>query len=129
MPDFFDQEKVRHWLLKLILSFDKDLENINYIFCSDDYLLEINKTYLNHDYYTDIITFPYRQDDVVESDIFISLDRVLENSTELNVSFEDELHRVIVHGVLHLCGLKDKSDEEASRMRKAEDEALKLLNQ
>ena len=128
MPDFFDQEKIRHWLLDLILSFGKDLDYINYIFCSDDYLLEINKTYLNHDYYTDIITFPYNQDDRIESDIFISLDRVIDNSSDLNVLYRDELHRVMAHGVLHLCGLTDKSKEEASIMRKAEDEALKLID-
>ncbi len=98
---------------------------LNFIFCPDDYLLEINRKYLKHDYYTDIITFPYRQHpEPLEADIYISIDRVKENATNLGVSFQDELLRVIIHGVLHLLGYKDKSPEDLARMREMEEQCL-----
>ena len=100
---------------------------ISYIFCSDDYLLDINKTYLKHDFYTDIITFDYTDAKKISGDLYISIDRVRDNAQELNLGFEQELHRVIIHGVLHLLGLKDKTEEEAKEMRKAEEECLKSL--
>ncbi|HRD08546.1 MAG TPA: rRNA maturation RNase YbeY, partial [Saprospiraceae bacterium] len=101
------------------------LVQINYIFCSDDYLLQINQEYLQHDYYTDIITFPYQQGKNIESDIFISLDRVRENAAEFaDGDYARELLRVIAHGLLHLSGYGDKTDEEALKMRAAENKAI-----
>jgi rRNA maturation RNase YbeY len=123
-PNFFDNEKLKQWLLDTLAQYGKEVKVINYIFCSDDYVLQINQEYLNHDYYTDIITFPYQQDKMIESDIFISLDRVYENADTMQVTKKQELLRVIVHGVLHLCGLKDKTDDDVYQMRKAEDDAL-----
>ena len=103
----------------------KKLERLTYIFCSDDYLLDINKTNLQHDYYTDIITFNLSPDvAIIDGEIYISIDRVRDNAAQLNVTLKQELHRVIFHGVLHLCGLKDKSSKEAKRMRLAENELL-----
>lgn len=121
-----DEEQCRKWLCKIAANEGSDISRLTYIFCSDEYLLEINKTYLDHDYYTDIITFPYKQGPVLESDMFISIDRIKENATELGVDFEEELHRVMAHGVLHLIGYQDKSDEDISTMRKKEEAALAL---
>ncbi|MBU2020039.1 MAG: rRNA maturation RNase YbeY [Bacteroidetes bacterium] len=112
------------WLVKVLKSFNNSLGDVNFIFCSDDYLLNINKEHLNHDYYTDIITFDYCDGKIVSGDLFISVDRVRDNAENLEIDFLDELHRVMVHGVLHLCGLKDKSENEAAEMRSAEDKAL-----
>jgi rRNA maturation RNase YbeY len=120
-------EDTDFWLGKIVSRYKRKLGDVNYIFCSDDYLLEINKEHLNHDYYTDIITFDYCESGVVAGDLFISIDRVRDNSLNLRVDFLDELHRVMAHGVLHLCGLGDKSDEEINTMRAAEDSALSLL--
>ena len=99
------------------------------ILCDDDYLLEINKQYLQHEFYTDIITFDYVENGVINGDIFISVDRVKENATSFGVSEREELMRVFAHGVLHLSGLKDATSEEASQMRKAENESLELLKE
>jgi metalloprotein, YbeY/UPF0054 family len=104
----------------------KELGEISIIFCSDEHLLEMNKEYLEHDYYTDIITFDYTQEDLVSGDLFISLDRVQDNSDEFDVLFQDELHRVCVHGLLHLCGYKDKSESDEELMRSKENEMLEL---
>ena len=109
------------WLSVTCVDELKVLEEVNLIFCSDEYLLKLNIEYLQHDYYTDIISFDYCEDDKILGDLFISKDRVLENSIDNNVSFVFELQRVIVHGVLHLCGYKDKTDEEAALMRSKED--------
>ncbi len=109
------------WLSDTCVDELKVLEEVNLIFCSDEYLLKMNIEYLQHDYYTDIISFDYCEEDKILGDLFISKDRVLENSIDNNVSFELELQRVIVHGVLHLCGYKDKTDEEAALMRSKED--------
>jgi rRNA maturation RNase YbeY len=104
-----------------------DLGELNFIFCSDDYLLNINKQYLNHNYYTDVITFDYCNQNILSGDIFISLDTVRENSKEYSVSFDNELYRVMIHGVLHLLGFDDKSDIDKVQMKNAEDEALLSL--
>jgi len=104
-----------------------DLGELNFIFCSDDYLLNINKQYLNHNYYTDVITFDYCNQNILSGDIFISLDTVKENSKDYSVSFENELYRVMIHGVLHLLGFDDKSDIDKVQMKNAEDEALLSL--
>lgn len=103
------------------------LGDINYIFCSDEELLEINIRHLNHSTYTDIITFDYTEGNKISSDIFISIDRVEENAKKFKVSFEEELHRVMIHGILHLCGYKDKSKADAELMRKKENAALKMF--
>lgn len=121
--------KIKQWIKQIIESKGKKTGNITYIFCDDEYLLEVNKQYLQHDYYTDVITFDYVENDLIGGDIFISTDRVRENAIAFGSSETEELHRVIIHGALHLLGLKDKSEAEASQMREAENEALKLLNE
>lgn len=103
----------------------RSLDSLNYIFCTDKKLLEINRQYLQHDFYTDIISFDLSADKVVTGEIYISIDRVKENARNLGVSFRSELHRVIFHGALHLCGYKDKKKEEISEMRRREDYWLK----
>ena len=115
------------WLNTIASSYDYEIDSANYIFCSDDYLLEVNREYLNHDYYTDIITFDNSDEEgIIESDIFISIDRIKDNAQKHEVSFENELLRVMAHGLLHLCGFKDKTEEEATEMRNAENKALSL---
>ncbi|MCL4107804.1 UNVERIFIED_CONTAM: hypothetical protein GTU68_027189 [Idotea baltica] len=104
------------------------LQVINYIFCSDEYLLEINQNYLKHDYYTDIISFPYSEKpSPLQGDIFISIDRVMENAKDREISFEKELLRVVSHGFLHFCGYKDKTEEEQENMRRKEEEMMQLF--
>ena len=115
------------WLKIIIDSNNKKLSFLNYIFCSDEYLHDINMKYLNHDTLTDVITFPY-SDDLIEGDIFISIDRIRENAVKLNVPFDNELHRVMVHGLLHLIGLNDKTENEKKLMTKNENESLSILN-
>lgn len=118
---------LKNWI-KAVIDFHKKKQGpINYIFCSDEYLLGMNRQYLQHDEYTDIITFDYSESELVSGDIFISIDRVKENAEERGIAFLNELHRVMIHGVLHLTGLKDKTPEESSAMRKAEDHALTLF--
>ena len=115
-PEFFIS-----WLSDCCDAEGKSLEEVNLIFCSDEYLLQKNIEFLQHDYYTDIITFDYCQGDLIMGDLFISKDRVIDNAHTNGVSFENELNRVIVHGVLHLCGYKDKSVDEEKLMRSKED--------
>jgi len=117
-----------NWISKVCSSENHEFGDISLIFCSDDYLLDINRTHLDHDYYTDIITFDYTENKIVSGDLFISIDRVRDNATDFNFSFEHELHRVIIHGVLHLCGYKDKSDEEEKLMRTKENNALSMIS-
>lgn len=105
---------------------EKDVDFITIIFCSDEYLLDINKQYLGHDYYTDIITFDYSED-VIQSDIYISIERIADNAISNSVSLEDEIYRILLHGVLHLCGYKDKTIEEKKQMTKKEDEYLLVI--
>ncbi|MFK7953352.1 MAG: rRNA maturation RNase YbeY [Ekhidna sp.] len=119
---------VSDWLSKLISNNNHSLSDLNYIFCSDDYLLSINKEHLDHDYYTDIITFDSSESESqIEGDIFISVDRVKENASTLNQPFTRELHRVMAHGLLHLFGFADKTDDEKKLMREKEDLCLSLL--
>jgi rRNA maturation RNase YbeY len=101
--------------------------DINIIFCSDDYLLEINKQYLQHDYYTDIITFDYKDNNLISSDIFISVDRLKDNAQTLQISFDSELKRIIIHGLLHLCGYEDDTTEKRSNMSLKEDYYLSQI--
>ena len=116
-----NEEKRAEWLEKLILEEGKKPGDINYILCDDEYLLEINRQYLDHDYYTDIITFDYCKGKIISGDIFLSLQRVLDNASMLETKQEEELNRVLAHGILHLCGYKDKSEEEQKTMRSKED--------
>ena len=109
------------WLEDLILSENKKPGDINYIFCDDEYLLKVNQDYLDHDYYTDIITFDYVKGKTISGDIFVSLPRILDNASTLSQNFESEFNRVLAHGILHLCGYKDKTEEEKSQMRAKED--------
>ena len=122
------EESLSNWITEVCYNESKEFGDISLIFCTDEYLLEMNRTHLDHDYYTDIITFDYTENQLVSGDLFISIDRVRENSSDFNVSFVHELHRVIIHGVLHLCGYKDKSDEEEKLMRSKENEALSLIS-
>ena len=119
--------EMESWIADVCSNEGKVLDELSLVFCSDNYLLEINQQHLNHDYYTDIITFDYSVDSVICGDLFISVDRVLENAGSFGVSFLHELHRVIIHGVLHLCGFNDKSSEEEAIMRSKEDCALLLM--
>lgn len=119
--------RLRKWLKGVIENEKKKVGEIGYLFCDDKYLIEVNRQYLQHDTYTDIITFPYNEGDVVSGDILISVERVEENAKKFGVEFESELHRVMVHGVLHLLGQGDKTEKEAKKMHQREDEALKLL--
>ena len=126
MPDI-DIEKVSTWLEMVAESHSRRIGNLCYLFCNDDEILDVNRRFLNHDYFTDIITFDYSRKDKVSGDIFISLDTVKSNSVDLKTSYNTELLRVIVHGLLHLCGIKDKSPEERIVMEKNEDQALEML--
>lgn len=119
---------LNRWIDEVIKKHGKKMGKITYLFCSDERIIEDNVSFLNHDTYTDIITFDYVEGDSVSGDILISLDRVGENASYFDVPFEQELHRVIIHGVLHLLGFKDKTDQEASQMRCKEEESLKLLS-
>jgi probable rRNA maturation factor len=127
----FTDERCFEWLSKVCAKESFILEELNLIFCSDEYLLGVNKEHLNHDYYTDIITFDYctkyNESTQVIGDLFISIDRVKDNALLFDESFENELFRVISHGVLHLCGYSDKTDEEKVIMKRKESEALLLL--
>jgi probable rRNA maturation factor len=124
-----NQEEIRLWIESLCSGYDADIQMINYVFCSDDYLLDINKEHLNHDYYTDIITFDMRdaKGQPIEADIFVSIDRVKDNAKEEGVGFPVELHRVLIHGLLHLIGYSDKTKREAAQMRAQEEKCLSLL--
>ncbi|OFX52809.1 MAG: rRNA maturation RNase YbeY [Bacteroidetes bacterium GWB2_41_8] len=121
------KRKISGWIKETIISEGKIPGEISFIFCSDNFLLEVNKQYLNHDYFTDIITFDYVENDVISGDIFISCDRVKENAKEFNAEFLNELSRIIIHGVLHLCGYKDKSKKDKFLMTQKEDFYLNVL--
>ena len=123
-----NEEAISGWISNVIKSENKKEGEINYIFCDDEYLLEINKEHLQHDYYTDIISFDYSVGNEINGDMFISVDRVKENAEDFNVTFDDELKRVIVHGVLHYCGYKDKSEVDELLMRSKEDEKLAMFH-
>ena len=127
IPAFFSEEKVKRWLEAVAEKHACTIGTISFIFCNDDYILDINQKYLNHDYYTDVITFDYREENTLSGDVFISLDTVQSNADDFNTTFEEELHRVIVHSVLHLIGFKDKSEDEERVMRESENKCLDLL--
>lgn len=115
------------WIRDIASKHGKTIGEIAYVFCDDAKILEVNRQYLGHDYYTDIITFDYCEDDKLSGDIFISLDTVKSNSVTYGTDYYDELTRVIIHGILHLCGYKDKSDDESKAMRALEDAAIAAL--
>ena len=126
--ELFQAENVKKWISEVVQRRQKRVGNISYLFFVVVYLLGVNQQYLNHDTYTDIITFDYVAADLISGDIMISVDRVGENAEKFGVPFVQELHRVIIHGVLHLLGQGDKSDSEAAEMRRQEEEALALWN-
>ncbi len=121
-----NSKSIEEVLVKYIFEAGNQCDEINYIFCSDEFLLKLNKEYLDHDFYTDILSFQMG-DDPVQGDIYISIDRVRENASVLSLSFHDELYRVIAHGVLHFLGNKDKTDDEKKIMRAKEDEVIELI--
>lgn len=127
--DLTHPQAVSKWLLKVVEQEGKELVSLTYVFCSDEYLFRLNQEYLQHDTYTDVITFPYGEENEIEGDIFISIERVKENAATFKTSFERELHRVMVHGLLHLCGYGDKGEEESSLMRKMESDYLRQLEE
>lgn len=120
------KREVTKWIKDVAASYGKKVGDISYIFCSDEKILEINKEYLQHDYYTDIISFDYTDEDVISGDLFISLDTVKSNSEQFNTDYHEELHRIIIHGILHLCGINDKGPGERERMTECENKALEL---
>ena len=117
------------WIKAVVASYKRRLGDIGYMFVDDEKILEVNREYLGHDYYTDVITFDYDEDDVVSGDIVISLDTVRSNSELFGKEYYDELHRVIIHGILHLCGINDKGPGEREIMEAAENKALALLKE
>lgn len=123
-----DEAVFTDWISRVVESEHKELGELSYIFCDDAYLLELNKQYLDHDTLTDIISFDYTEGDVISGDIFISIERVIDNANDLNISFTEELKRVIIHGVLHYCGYKDKSDKDEVLMRQKEDEKILMFH-
>ena len=126
-PATIDEPKVSRWIQNVVEEHEGLLGEIFIQFVSDEHLLEINRESLDHDYYTDIITFDYVAGELISGDLFISVDRVGENAAKIGASFDYELHRVIIHGVLHLIGYADKTEEDSADMREAEDDCLKML--
>lgn len=114
------------WVKRVAASYGRKVGDVAYIFCDDEEILRVNRQYLQHDYYTDIITFDYDEGDVISGDLFISLDTVRTNAEQLGVSYEQELNRVIIHGILHLCGINDKGPGEREIMEAAENKALAM---
>lgn len=123
MPKIKKRETT-NWIKRVAASYDRKIGEIAYIFCSDEKIIEVNREYLQHDYYTDIITFDYCEGNVISGDLFISLDTVKTNSEQFNTEYDEELHRTIIHGILHLCGINDKGPGEREIMEKAENKAL-----
>ena len=116
------------WVKAVAATYHKKVGEIGYMFVSDEKILDVNKQYLGHDYFTDIITFDYSEGDTISGDIVISLDTVASNAQQLGTSYDEELHRVIIHGILHLCGINDKGPGERERMEAAENKALEMRN-
>jgi len=121
-------EKLKSWIVHIAAEEKKDIQTLNYIFCSDEYLLDLNKSYLGHDYYTDILSFPL-QKDPIEGDVFISIERVRDNSEKFKIPFHNELYRVIIHGLLHFMAFDDHEEQDKKAMRDKEDYCLKLLEE
>lgn len=127
VPDSVNTEYIK-WLEEIIFSEEKKLGEINYIFCDDEYLLKINQDYLQHDYYTDIITFDSVKGKTISGEIFVSLQRISDNASTLSKNYEEELRRVLAHGILHLCGYKDKTEAQEIEMRSKEDYYIARYN-
>lgn len=123
-----NEQAIANWISNVITSENKTEGDINYIFCDDEYLHKINVEHLNHDTLTDIISFDYTMGNEINGDMFISVERVKDNAIDFSVSFEEELKRVMVHGILHYCGHKDKSEEDELLMRSKEDEKLAMFH-
>lgn len=119
---------LNEWISNVITSEGFEVGEVHYIFCDDEFLHKLNVEFLNHDTLTDVISFDYRMGNQINGEIFISVERVQDNAKDFNNSFEEELHRVMIHGILHFCGYKDKTDEEEALMRIKENEALSLLH-
>lgn len=124
--DIADKSKLKKWIKEVVGKEGSTIAELNFIFCDDDYLLEKNKTFLKHDTLTDIITFDYSEKNTLTGDVYISIERVKENSQNYGVSYENELHRVIIHGVLHLLGYNDKNEKQQKEIREKEDFYLSL---
>lgn len=124
-----DQQLVTRWVQGVAATYDLSVGQVAYIFVDDEGILAVNRQFLQHDYYTDIITFDYTQGHIIGGDLFISLDTVRTNALQVGATYEQELHRVIIHGILHLCGINDKGPGERQIMEAAEDRALALLQQ
>ena len=125
----FDQPKVEAWIKEVARRHDRILGDIAYIFCNDEKIIEVNRQFLQHDYYTDIITFDYSRGKLISGDMFISLDTVATNAEMVKDAYDRELLRVVIHGILHLCGINDKGPGEREIMEQHEDEALELYNE
>lgn len=126
MPDI-NVGLIENWIIEVAKVHDRIVGELTYIFCSDDKIIEVNRQFLNHDYYTDIITFDYSRGKLISGDMFISLDTVKTNAEQVEQTYDNELRRVIVHGVLHLCGINDKGPGEREVMEAEEDKALRML--
>ena len=122
-----DENKLSQWIESVAKKQNREIGEISYLFCNDKKILEVNQQYLNHDFYTDIITFDYSEENSISGDIIISLQTVESNSQMYKTDFTEELHRVIIHGILHLCGQDDLTEEEQNAMRDAEDNALRIF--
>ena len=127
MPNIRKRQTTQ-WIKAVAATYGKRVGDIGYLFCSDEHILDVNREYLGHDYYTDIITFDYCEDDIISGDIVISLDTIRTNAELFHKTYEEELHRVIIHGILHLCGINDKGPGEREKMEAAEDQALQMLS-
>ena len=123
-----NEEEYSHWISGVLLSEEKLEGEINYIFVDDDYLLDLNQKHLNHDTLTDVISFDYSLGNEIHGDIYISIDRVRDNALDFNVTFEEELKRVMIHGILHYCGYKDKTEADEQLIRSKEDEKIKMFH-
>lgn len=123
-----DEAKYEEWIAEVIDSEDKSEGEVNYIFCDDEYLHKMNVEFLDHDTLTDVISFDYTMGSLISGDIFISIERVRDNAADFKVHFDDELRRVMAHGILHYCGYKDKTDEDSQLMRSKEDEKIALFH-
>ena len=122
-----EKERIASWVERVVLMYHKFPGDIQYMFCDDTFLAEMNQQYLQHDTLTDIITFNYNSGHYISGDIFISIDRIKENAATYKTTIEDELHRVMIHGILHLCGLNDKTAKDKKLMQEKENEALEIL--
>lgn len=138
MPVLYQAEDVRlpsirkrdttKWIKAVAAAYNKKVGDIAFVFCSDEKILEVNNQYLQHDFYTDIITFDYTEGSVISGDIFISVDTVKSNAAQFGTDYDGELHRIIIHGILHLCGINDKAEGEREHMTECENMALEMLN-